>query len=331
MFNTTHLCFLHSHFSKFFFVIKCHLTNCIRNIFTTLQAQLGSIYINDYNQFGRTYKVIIQADAKFRANPDDIDHLFVRNSSNEMVPISTFATMKPILGPITLDHYNLYRAASITGNGAPGYSSSEALQTMAELAEDLPEGFTFEWTGQALQELRAGNLAPVLFGFAILFVFLFLVAQYDSWSIPIAAMCAIPTALLGALLGLMMAGVTNNLYAQIGIILLIGLSTKMAILIVAFAIEQRNKGMNAMEAALEAARLRFRPVIMTSLAFIFGVLPLATSTGAGAASRVSIGVTVLAGMICATLLVPIFVPMIYKIVQSIRDKRAKPTEETISH
>lgn len=292
----------------------------LSDIFVTLQAQLGSLYINDFSQFGRTYRVTIQAQTEYRKDPSDLRYYFVRNKDGEMAPLTTFAKLTPILGPTTIGHFNLYRSASITGQAALGFSSGQAIAVMEELAADLPAGYIFEWAGQSKQELEAGNLAPVLFGLAILFVYLFLVAQYESWTIPFSVIAAVPLALFGAMLALYTVGMANNIYAQVGLVLLIGLSTKTAILIVEFAMEQRAAGETIFNAALNAAKMRFRAVLMTALSFILGVLPLVFATGAGAGSRVSLGITVLAGMIAATVFGTLLVPYFYMLIQRMREK-----------
>jgi HAE1 family hydrophobic/amphiphilic exporter-1 len=292
----------------------------LSDIFVTLQAQLGSLYINDFSQFGRTYRVTIQAETQYRKEPADLRHYYVRNKDGDMVPLTTLAKLTPILGPTSITHFNLYRSASISGQAAPGYSSGQAIAVMEELASKLPAGYIHEWSGQSKQELEAGDLAPVLFSLAILFVYLFLVAQYESWTIPFSVIAAVPLALFGAMLALYTVGMANNIYAQVGLVLLIGLSTKTAILIVEFAMEQRAEGETIFNAALNAARMRFRAVLMTALSFILGVLPLVFATGAGAGSRVSLGLTVLAGMVAATLFGTILVPYFYMLVQIMREK-----------
>ncbi|RJF34697.1 efflux RND transporter permease subunit [Pseudoalteromonas gelatinilytica] len=292
----------------------------LSDIFLTLQAQLGSLYINDFNQFSRTYRVIMQAESRFRQNPADLQYYYVRNDEGAMVPLTTLAKLEPILGPTSLTHFNLYRSASISGQPAAGYASGDAIKAMQELAEQLPTGYVYEWAGQSKQEIEAGNMAPILFGLAVVFVYLFLVAQYESWTIPFSVIAAVPLALFGAMLALYVIGMENNIYAQVGLVLLIGLSTKTAILIVEFAMEERAAGKGIFEAALNAAKLRFRAVLMTALSFVLGVLPLVFASGAGAGSRISLGITVLFGMLAATIFGTLLVPLFYTLVQSMREK-----------
>ncbi len=235
------------------------------------------------------------------------------------MPLTTVATLRPILGPTSMNHFNLYRSVSVTGNAAPGYSTGDAIKVMQELSAELPDGYVFDWAGQTRQEIMAGDLAGVLFALAVLFVFLFLVAQYESWTIPFSVIAAVPLAIFGSMSTLYMLGMTNNIYAQVGFVLLIGMSTKTAILIVEFAMEQRAAGKTIFEAAKIAAEQRFRAVLMTALSFVLGVLPLVLATGAGAASRVSLGVTVMSGMIAATVLGTLLVPLFYTYVQNMRE------------
>jgi len=292
----------------------------LSDIFSTLQAQLGSLYINDFNQFGRTYKVTIQAQTEYRKDPSDLSHYYVRNKDNDMVPLTTLAKVTPVLGPTTISHFNLYRSATITGQASTGYSSGEAINVMQALAENLPQGFIYEWSGQSKQEIEAGDLAPLLFALAILFVYLFLVAQYESWTIPFSVLAAVPLAIFGSMLTLYAVGMSNNIYAQVGLVLLIGMSTKTAILIVEFAMEERAAGKSIFDAALNAAKMRFRAVLMTAFSFILGILPLVFATGAGAGSRVSLGVTVLSGMVAVTIFGTLLVPYFYMVVQRMREK-----------
>lgn len=292
----------------------------LSDVFQTLQAQLGSMYINDFSKFGRTYRVMLQAEGDSRSEPSDLAHYYVRNKKGEMVPISTIGQLTPMLGPTRISHFNLNRSVSITGESAPGFASGQVIQSMKTLSASLPTGYTYDWAGQTRQEITAGNMAPLLFGLAIVFVYLFLVAQYESWSLPLAVIGAVPLALFGAMAGLYSIGLANNIYAQVGLILLIGLSTKTAILIVEFAVHLRSEGLSPREAAQKAAGMRFRAVLMTAFSFILGVMPLVLSSGAGAASRVSLGFTVLCGMIAATVLGTLLIPAFFHWVQSLRDR-----------
>ncbi|RDV29258.1 multidrug efflux RND transporter permease subunit [Alteromonas aestuariivivens] len=291
----------------------------LTDIYATLQTQLGALYVNDFNLYGRTYRVMLQAAPEFRLQPADLQNYFVRNSNGDMVPITSLAKLEPILGPTAINHFNLYRNAAIKGEPSPGYSSGDAIRVMQELSAQLPAGYTFEWAGQSKQELEAGNLAPILFGLSVIFVYLFLVALYESWLIPFAVILAVPLAVFGAMLALYFTGLPNDIYAQVGLVLLIAMSTKTAILIVEFAMMQRKAGISVFESALTAAKLRFRAVLMTSLAFVFGVLPLVIATGAGAGSRVALGVPVMAGMISVTILSTLLVPLYYLLFQSLRE------------
>ena len=295
----------------------------LSDVFITLQAQLGSLYINDFNKFGRIYQVIIQAENKYRTKPEDLRHFYVRNGEGHMVPLSTLAKLRPIQEATSINHFNLYRSVSVTGQSAPNYSSGDAIQVMTELADSLPEGYTFEWAGQSRQEIEAGNMAGFLFALALIFVYLFLVAQYESWNLPFAVIASVPTAIFGAMASMFSLSMTNNIYAQIGMVLLIGLSAKTAILIVEFAIHLRSSGKSITDSAQTAAQLRFRAVLMTALSFVLGVLPLVVASGAGAASRQSLGTTVMFGMLSATILGTLLTPVLYQIIQRMREKFSK--------
>ncbi|NCC24876.1 MAG: hydrophobe/amphiphile efflux-1 family RND transporter, partial [Deltaproteobacteria bacterium] len=297
----------------------------ISDVFTTLQAYLGSMYINDFNKFGRIYRVFIQARDSDRKDLTDISKLYVRNAAGTMVPLSTLVKVELQRGVQAVKHYNIYRAVSINGDSAPGYSSGQAISAMEALAEAiLPDGYGFEWTGTALQELESGGMAPLIFGLALVFVFLFLAAQYESWTMPLMVMLAVPLALLGALVAQSMRGLVNDVYCQIGLVMLIGLSSKNAILIVEFAKQLREDGHGITESAMMAARERVRPILMTAFAFILGVLPLVIAEGAGAASRHSLGTAVFGGMIASTFLSLLLVPLLYVLIERIREKFLGP-------
>jgi HAE1 family hydrophobic/amphiphilic exporter-1 len=292
------------------------------DVFNTLQIYLGSLYVNDFNLFGRTFRVTLQADKDARATPSDLSRLYVRNATGGMVPLSTLGTLRAIAGPETVPHYNNYASALINGGAAPGYSSGQAVAAMERAAAAvLPRDFAFEWTGITFQELKAGSIATIVFALAIVFVFLILAAQYESWSMPFMVLLAVPLALFGAMLALWLRGRQIDVYSQIGFVMLIGLAAKNAILIVEFAKRRREDGLGIVEAAMMAARLRLRPILMTAFAFILGVVPLMFATGAGAASRQSIGTTVFGGMLAATILTLAFVPVFYALIEQLRESR----------
>ncbi|TIT04170.1 efflux RND transporter permease subunit [Mesorhizobium sp.] len=305
------------------------------DVFNTLQIYLGSLYVNDFNLFGRTFRVTIQADKDARAGAADISRLYVRNASGGMVPLSTLGKLVPIVGPETVPHYNNNASALINGGAAPGFSSGQAVAAMERAAATaLPKDFGYEWTGITYQELKAGSIASIVFGLAMVFVFLILAAQYESWAMPFMVLLAVPLALFGAFVALLIRGMQIDVYSQIGFVMLIGLAAKNAILIVEFARRRREEGLSIVDAAMEAARLRLRPILMTAFAFILGVLPLMFSTGAGAASRQSIGTTVFGGMVAATILSLVFVPVFYAVIEQLRERGSKsepvaePTEPT---
>ncbi len=294
----------------------------VTDIFDTLQIYLGSLYVNDFNKFGRTYSVRVQADAPFRAHADDIGKLKVRSGSGEMVPLAALLTVKPAAGPERAMRYNGFLAADISGAPAPGYSSGEAQAAVERIAaETLPKGFSFEWTDLTYQQILAGNSAVIVFPLAILLVFMVLAAQYESLTLPIAIILIVPMGLMAAMAGIRFTGGDNNVFTQIGLVVLVGLSAKNAILIVEFARELEFTGLTPRAAALQAARLRLRPILMTSMAFIMGVVPLVLSTGAGAEMRHAMGVAVFAGMLGVTAFGIFLTPMFYVLVRALAGNR----------
>ena len=299
----------------------------ISDIFDTLQVYLGSLYANDFNRFGRTYQVNVQADQQFRLEPEQIGQLKVRNNRGEMVPLSTFVKVDDSSGPDRVMHYNGFLTAEINGAAAPGYSSGQAEAAIAKLLnEELPIGMTFEWTDLTYQQILAGNTAIFIFPLCVLLAFLVLAAQYESWSLPLAVILIVPMTLLSAITGVILSGGDNNIFTQIGLIVLVGLACKNAILIVEFAKDKQQEGMDALSAVLEACRLRLRPILMTSFAFIMGVVPLVLSSGAGAEMRHAMGVAVFSGMIGVTffglLLTPVFYVLIRNFVERGEQRKA---------
>ena len=293
----------------------------LRSVFEGLQLYLGGYMINDFNKFGRIYRVMLQAAPEFRRSPDDISDIYVRNADGRMVPLSTLVHVGSQSGPTSINRYNMFRSAELTGLNAPGYSSGQAIAAMERLSKHLPAGFGYEWTGLAYQEKLAGGQAGYIFAFSVLFVFLTLAALYESWAIPLGVILGLPIVVFGALLGLWLRGMANDVYAQVGVVMLIGLNAKLSIMIVEFARNKREvEGYSTFDAAAEGARLRFRAVLMTALAEVFGLMTLVVSSGAGAAARWSVGTTVVAGMATATLLSLFFIPVLYYAVQTLTDR-----------
>lgn len=292
----------------------------VAEVFLTMQAYLGSYYVNDFNLFGRVYRVMIQAEGTYRDKIEDIASLYVRSQSGQMVPLGTLIDVENVLGPVLLKRHNLFRSATVTAVPAAGLSTGDAINAMTEISGTaLPPGYAFEWTGTAQQQLSTGGLVQVILIMAVLFAYLFLVAQYESWSMPVSILLSVIVALFGAVAAVAVVGSDINLYTQIGMIMLIGMASKNAILIVEFAMEQRAQGKSIVEAATEAAHQRFRAVMMTALSFLLGVVPLLTASGAGAASQRAIGVAVFGGMLAATVIGVVVVPVLYTVMQMTRE------------
>ena len=289
----------------------------VDEILSTLQSFLGSRYVNDFNAFGRTYRTYIQADHAFRSNPSDIGEFYVRSETGEMISLDTVVGVSSTTGPQVLNHYNLFRSIEINGAPAPGYSSGQAIAAMERIADEvLPNNMGFEWSGISLEELESGGQAPIIFGLGVLFVFLVLSAQYENFVDPIIILLAVPLAMLGALLAVSLRGFPNDVYCQVGLVMLIGLASKNAILIVEFANQLRDEGLSIVRAAVEASQQRLRPIIMTAISTLLGIFPLAIATGAGSASRQSLGTAVFGGMLVSTILSLFVVPVLYIVIVS---------------
>jgi len=304
----------------------------ISDVYSTLSTYLGSSYINDFTIYGRNFRVVAQADTAYRENIQDVGSYYVRNQQGTMVPLSTLVSYKTMENPPLISHFNLFRTAEINGNAGEGYSSGDAINALRETADKvLPQGYGYEFGGLSREEINAGNKSAIIFALSIVFVFLFLAALYESWSVPFSVLFAVPLGAFGAIITLkLFPALSNNIYAQIGLITLIGLAAKNAILIVEFAKERVDSGMDLYQATLEAVKLRLRPILMTSLAFIFGVLPLALATGAGAQARSTIGWTVLGGMLVATMFGLFIIPVLYVVITKIAyRKRLKAKEQKV--
>ncbi|MBD2087264.1 MULTISPECIES: efflux RND transporter permease subunit [unclassified Coleofasciculus] len=293
----------------------------VDDIFNTLQTFLGSQYVNDFNLQQRNYRVYVQADKQFRSNPENIGNLYVRSQQNQMIPLSNLVKVTPTTGAQTINHYNLYRSIEITGSAAPGYSSGQAIKTMEQVSKEvLPAGLGYEWSGTSLEEIESGGQAPIIFGLGLIFVFLVLAAQYENYVDPFIILLSVPLAILGALLAQSMRGLSNDVYCQIGLVMLIGLASKNAILIVEFANQLRESGMSATKAVVEASQERLRPILMTTFAFVLGIAPLVNPEGAGAASRRSLGTAIAGGTIVSTVLSLFIVPVLYIVIVTARDR-----------
>jgi HAE1 family hydrophobic/amphiphilic exporter-1 len=293
----------------------------LQDVFSTMSGYLGSAYVNDLNLFGRTWQLNVSADSRFRATAADVNRLEVRSPSGKMVPLGTMVDVRDMLGPDRIIRYNLFPSAIVQGVPAPGVSSGESLSVVEDMAKaKLPSGMSTEWTALSYQEKQIGSQAIVVFAMALIIVYLILAALYESWTVPLSVILSIPLAVLGAMGGLMLRGMDNNVYTQVGLVLLVGLGAKNAILIVEFAKALREQGKGIVEAAAESARQRLRPILMTALAFILGVTPMMLAKGAGAASQQAIGTAVFFGMIGNTLLGLVFTPVLYVVIQGIQEK-----------
>jgi multidrug efflux pump len=296
----------------------------LSDIFDTLQIYLGSLYVNDFNLFGRTYHVTAQADGPFRRQPEDILNFKTRNDRGEMVPLGTLVSVHSINGPDSVVRYDMYPAAEMTGNPAHGVSSGDAIAAMEKLVrEKLPPSVGFEWTELTLQQILEGNTAVFIFPLCVLFVFLTLAALYESWSLPLAIILIVPMCLLFAIAGVWVRGMDNNIFTQIGFVVLVGLACKNAILIVEFAKQRQDAGLSRFDAAVEASRLRLRPILMTSFAFIFGVVPLLLAAGAGAEMRRALGTAVFSGMLGVTFFGIFLTPVFYYVIRWMTDRKKK--------
>ncbi|HUI84568.1 MAG TPA: multidrug efflux RND transporter permease subunit [Candidatus Binatia bacterium] len=296
----------------------------IQQISDALQVYMGSAYVNDFDFNNRAYRVYVQADQPFRRRPRDIREFYVRSDNNQMIPLDNVVSIAESTSPQVITHYNLFRSAEIDGSSGPGYSSGQAIQAMEQVAKKLPLGFNYSWSGLSLEEIRSGRQSALLFGLGLLLVYLTLSAQYESWVLPFIILLSVPMAMLGALIAQSLRGQLNDVYCQIGLVMLIGLASKNGILIVEFAEQLRHRGLSIREAAVEAARIRLRPILMTSFAFILGVTPLVFASGAGSVSRHSVGTTVFGGMIVSTVLNLFFIPVLYVIVESLRERGRAP-------
>ena len=304
------------------------------DVYSALQAQFGSIQVSQFNQYSRVWNVVLQSEAPYRRSPADITRLYTRSNNGQMVPLSAVVTTRYVTGPDLMPHFNGFPAAQVTGSAATGFSSGEAIKVMEEVATGLlPPGYSFAWSGMAYEEKKSGGTSAIAFVFGLIIVFLLLAAQFESWALPGAVMTAVPFGVLGALTFNWLRGLHNDVYFQIGLLVLIGLGAKNAVLRVTCAVELRKQGLSIMDATVQSGEERFRPIIMTSLAFIFGVLPLAVATGAGANARHSIGTGIMGGMIGEATLAMLYVPLFYylfdRLAQRKKDKLLPETAPSV--
>ncbi|HEX6736684.1 MAG TPA: efflux RND transporter permease subunit, partial [Vicinamibacteria bacterium] len=290
----------------------------LREVTDALQVFLGSAYVNDFDFNNRAYRVYVQADQQYRSDPNDLRQLYARSSKGAMVPLDSVVRTRETTAPQVISHFNLFRSAEINGAPAPGVSSGQALQHMEQLSrESLPPGFDFAWAGQSLEEVKAGSQTFYIFALSLILVYLVLAAQYESWVLPFIILLGVPLAVIGGLGAQWLRGLNNDVFCQVGLVMLIGLAAKNSILIVEFAEQLREHGKSIVEAAVEASRIRLRPILMTSFAFILGVMPLAVATGAGAGARNSVGTSVAGGMLASTFLSILFIPVLYVVIRSL--------------
>jgi HAE1 family hydrophobic/amphiphilic exporter-1 len=286
--------------------------------------------VNDFDFNNRAYRVYVQADQQFRAGPKDLRQLYARATDGAMVPLDSVVRLRETTAPQVISHFNLFRSAEINGAAAPGVSSGEALQAMAQLSrESLPPGFDFAWAGQSLEEVKAGSQAVYIFALSLILVYLVLAAQYESWVLPFIILLGVPLAVIGGLGAQLLRGLANDVFCQVGLVMLIGLAAKNSILIVEFAEQLRERGLSILDAAIEAGRIRLRPILMTSFAFILGVLPLAVATGAGAGARNSVGTSVAGGMLASTFLSIFFIPVLYVVIRTLAPGKVRHSADQV--